>query len=75
MIDHDYIPAISLGTTQIMAYGSPMYASAILLPAIAEDLGLSLSAIFWHLIFGTVLWRPRFPPWPASWWTESVAAG
>lgn len=46
MIHRDYVPAISLGITQIMGYGTLMYAYAILLPAMAGDLGLSLSAIF-----------------------------
>ncbi|MFO8127785.1 MFS transporter [Yoonia sp.] len=46
MINRDYLPAIGLGFTQIMGYGTLMYAYAILLPAMAADLGLSLSYIF-----------------------------
>lgn len=46
MINSDYLPSIGLGLTQIMGYGTLMYAYAILLPAMAADLGLSLSYIF-----------------------------
>ncbi|KAJ54283.1 hypothetical protein ACMU_18850 [Actibacterium mucosum KCTC 23349] len=44
--DKDYWPAIGLGLSQIIGYGTLMYAYAILLPHMAEDLGLSLSGIF-----------------------------
>ena len=40
------MPAIGLGITQIMGYGTLMYAYAVLLPHMATDLGLSLSQIF-----------------------------
>ena len=48
----DYGPAIGLGLTQIMGYGTLMYAYAVLLPHMAEDLGLSLSAVFGILSLG-----------------------
>jgi len=44
--NRDYLPAIGLGITQIMGYGTLMYAYAVLLPHMASDLGLSLSQIF-----------------------------
>jgi MFS family permease len=46
MISRDYVPAIGLGLTQIVGYGTLMYAYAVLLPRMAEDLGLSLSFVF-----------------------------
>lgn len=46
MINRAYWPAIALGVTQVMGYGTLYYAYAILLPHMAEDLGLSLSRIF-----------------------------
>ena len=49
---HAYVPAIGLGITQILGYGTLMYAYAILLPRMAEDLGLSLSAVFGILSLG-----------------------
>ncbi len=52
MINRDYAPAIGLGITQIMGYGTLMYAYAVLLPHMAEDLGLSLSAVFGILSLG-----------------------
>lgn len=52
MIHRDYLPAIGLGVTQIMGYGSLMYAYAVLLPPMAEDFGLSLSSIFGILSLG-----------------------
>ncbi|MCJ8332648.1 MAG: MFS transporter [Epibacterium sp.] len=42
----DYMPGIGLGISQIMGYGVLYYAYAILLPEMAEPLGLSLSGIF-----------------------------
>ncbi|MGJ8623454.1 MAG: MFS transporter [Yoonia sp.] len=45
-INRNYVPAISLGITQIVGYGALYYAYAILLPEMAADLGLSLTAIF-----------------------------
>lgn len=48
----DYRPAIMLGITQIMGYGALYYAYAILLPEMAVDLGLSLTAIFGVLSLG-----------------------
>jgi len=44
--NRDYLPAIGLGITQIMGYGTLMYAYAVLLPLMAAPLGLSLSGIF-----------------------------
>ena len=38
-----YLPAVGLGITQIMGYGTLMYAYAVLLPRMATDFGLSLS--------------------------------
>lgn len=48
----DHWPAIGLGLTQIMGYGTLMYAYAVLLPSMAQDLGLSLSAVFGILSLG-----------------------
>ncbi|MEM5475678.1 MFS transporter [Pacificibacter sp. AS14] len=47
-----YVPAIGLGVTQIMGYGTLMYAYAVLLPHMAEDLSLSLSTVFGILSLG-----------------------
>ncbi len=52
MIHRDHLPAIGLGITQIMGYGTLMYAYAVLLPHMAGDLGLSLSAVFGILSLG-----------------------
>jgi MFS family permease len=51
-LDRDYLPAIGLGITQIVGYGTLMYAYAVLLPEMAKDLGLSLSEIFGILSLG-----------------------
>lgn len=37
----NYAPAVGLGITQVIGYGSLMYAYAVLLPAMAQDLELS----------------------------------
>lgn len=50
--NRDYIPAIGLGVTQIMGYGTLMYAYAVLLPHMARDLGLTLSEAFGALSLG-----------------------
>ena len=50
--NRDYLPAIGLGVTQIMGYGTLMYAYAVLLPHMASDLDLSLSQIFGVLSAG-----------------------
>lgn len=50
--NRDYIPAIGLGVTQIMGYGTLMYAYAVLLPEMARDLGLTLSEVFGILSLG-----------------------
>jgi len=47
-----YAPAIGLGVTQIVGYGTLMYAYAVLLPLMATDLGLSLSTVFGILSLG-----------------------
>lgn len=52
MIHRDYVPAIGLGISQIMGYGNLMYAYAVLLPHMANDLGISLSAVFGILSLG-----------------------
>ena len=52
MITRDHLPAIGLGISQIIGYGTLMYAYAILLPHMAEDLGLSLSDVFGILSLG-----------------------
>lgn len=52
MITRDHWPAIGLGITQIVGYGSLMYAYAVLLPHMARDLGLSLSQVFGLLSLG-----------------------
>lgn len=51
-LNRDYIPAIGLGITQVMGYGTLMYAYAVLLPEMAKDLGLSLSDVFGILSLG-----------------------
>ena len=55
MIHRDYLPAIGLGITQIMGYGTLMYAYAILLPEMARDLGMTLSEVFGVLSLGLLL--------------------
>ncbi len=59
MIHRDYWPAIALGVTQMVGYGTLYYAYAILLPVMAQDMGLSLTGIFGvlslALFFGGVL--------------------
>ena len=52
MITRDHLPAMGLGISQIIGYGTLMYAYAILLPHMAEDLGLSLSDGFGILSLG-----------------------
>lgn len=52
MIQRDHLPAIGLGLGQIMGYGTLYYAYAILLPHMADDLGLSLSRVFGILSLG-----------------------
>jgi MFS family permease len=51
-LNRDYLPAIGLGVTQVMGYGTLMYAYAVLLPEMAKDLGLSLSDVFGILSLG-----------------------
>lgn len=43
---HPYWPSMGLGITQIMGYGTLYYAYAVLLPHMADDLGMSLSGAF-----------------------------
>ncbi|MGJ8605139.1 MAG: MFS transporter [Marivita sp.] len=52
MITRDHLPAIGLGMSQVIGYGTLMYAYAILLPHMAQDLGLSLSGAFGILSLG-----------------------
>ncbi len=52
MITRDHLPAMGLGVSQIVGYGTLMYAYAILLPHMAEDLGLTLSGMFGILSLG-----------------------
>ncbi|MCI5110255.1 MAG: MFS transporter [Marivita sp.] len=52
MITRDHWPAMALGISQIIGYGTLMYAYAILLPHMAEDLGLTLSGVFGILSLG-----------------------
>ena len=52
MITRDHVPAMGLGVSQIVGYGTLMYAYAILLPHMAEDLGLTLSGVFGILSLG-----------------------
>ena len=47
-----YGPSVGLGITQIIGYGTLMYAYAILLPVMAEDLGLTVSTVFGILSLG-----------------------
>lgn len=51
-LDRDYLPAVGLGITQIIGYGTLMYAYAVLLPEMAKDLGLTLSEVFAVLSLG-----------------------
>ncbi|MEL6913042.1 MAG: MFS transporter [Pseudomonadota bacterium] len=46
MISRDHLPAIGLGVSQIMGYGVLYYAYAILLPQMADPLGMTLAGIF-----------------------------
>ncbi|MEL6510652.1 MAG: MFS transporter [Pseudomonadota bacterium] len=46
MITKDHLPSIGLGVSQIMGYGVLYYAYAILLPEMADSLGLTLAGIF-----------------------------
>ena len=48
----DYAPSIGLGVTQILGYGTLMYAYAVLLPEMAKALSLSLSTVFGMLSLG-----------------------
>ncbi len=41
-----YLPAMALGVSQIVGYGTLMYAYAILLPRMAEALDMTLSGVF-----------------------------
>jgi MFS family permease len=61
----DYLPAIGLGVTQIMGYGTLMYAYAVLLPHMAIELGLNLSQIFGVLSAG-LLFGGLFSPLSGS---------
>lgn len=71
--NRDYLPAIGLGVTQIMGYGTLMYAYAVLLPHMAADLDLSLSQIFGVLSAGLFVRRDYFATLRAAdrpvWWT------
>lgn len=46
---------MGLGVTQIVGYGTLMYAYAILLPRMADDFGMTLSAVFGVLSLGLFL--------------------
>lgn len=50
-----YLPQMGLGVTQIVGYGTLMYAYAILLPRMANDFGMTLSAVFGVLSLGLFL--------------------
>ena len=50
-----YVPSIGLGITQIIGYGTLLYAYAVLLPKMAQDLGLSLSTVFGLLSVGLLV--------------------
>ncbi len=52
MISRDHRPAIGLGITQTIGYGTLYYAYAVLLPFMAKDLGLTLSQVFGVLSLG-----------------------
>lgn len=45
-LNKDYLPSIALGVTQIIGYGTLMYAYSVLLPHMAKDLDMSLSSVF-----------------------------
>lgn len=52
MLHRHYLIPIGLGITQIVGYGTLMYAYAVLLPYMADDLGMSLSSVFGTLSLG-----------------------
>jgi MFS family permease len=47
-----YMPVYGLGLTQIMGYGTLLYSYAVLLPIMADELGLGLSDVFGLLSIG-----------------------
>ena len=47
-----YMPVCGLGLTQIMGYGTLLYSYAVLLPIMADELGLGLSDVFGLLSIG-----------------------
>ena len=59
----DFLPAMALGITVTIGYGTVYYAYAILLPYMAEDLGISLSKAFGFLSIGMFIGGLIFPLW------------
>jgi len=59
----DYLPAMALGITVTIGYGTVHYAYAILLPYMAKDLGISLSKVFGFLSIGVFTGGLIMPVW------------
>lgn len=51
----DFLPAMALGITVTIGYGTVYYAYSILLPYMAKDLGISLSKAFGFLSIGMLI--------------------
>jgi len=59
----DYLPAMALGITVTIGYGTVYYAYAILLPYMAKDLGIGLSQAFGFLSIGVFVGGLIMPVW------------
>lgn len=59
----DYLPAMALGITVTIGYGTVYYAYSILLPYMAKDLGLRLSQVFGYLSIGVFVGGLVMPLW------------
>lgn len=59
----DFLPAMALGITVTIGYGTVYYAYAILLPYMAKDLGISLSKAFGFLSIGVFIGGLIMPVW------------
>lgn len=59
----DFLPAIALGITVTIGYGTVYYAYSILLPYMANDLGIGLSQAFGFLSIGVFVGGLTMPAW------------
>lgn len=59
----DFIPSMALGITVTIGYGTVYYAYSILLPYMAEDLGIGLSQAFGSLSIGVFVGGLVMPVW------------